>query len=174
MKMDKLVFYKNSAHKKAGFGIHESVQNPANYDELNKIPNWRRMLCSMWSNIPFKYAGYSFRSVDHALQFAKFTATEYHDTAYKFTIESQNVIGMSDGIVAYRNRKMVVIPPEKFRIWLEVKKQANYDIVYCKFSQIDIANQVLKLTYPAEIWNSGPHIKTIRCNTLEAVRHSLL
>jgi hypothetical protein len=62
--MDTLVFYKNSAHKPAGHGAHEMVQDPIIYEALNKIPNWRRILCSQWSEESFRYDKYSFRSVD--------------------------------------------------------------------------------------------------------------
>lgn len=74
---DKLAFNRNSADKKTGHGVHEIVQNYGDYEELNKIPHWRRVLCSQWSEVPFRYDKYSFRSVDHALQYAKFAILGY-------------------------------------------------------------------------------------------------
>lgn len=171
--MDTLVFYKNSAHKPVGKGVHEVVQDPIIYEMLNNIPNWRRVLCSQWSNESFRYDKYSFRSVDHALQYAKFAICNYVEVAYKFTMESGDLIGCSDGLIAYRNRKLMLLSMDELSVWFSVKSQINYDIVYCKFSQIELARTVLLATKSAMIYNIGPRITAIRCYTIEKVRASL-
>lgn len=67
--MDKLVFFKNSADKLPGKGIHENVTDMKIYENLAKIKNWRRILCSLWDEENFIYDHLSFRSIDHALQY---------------------------------------------------------------------------------------------------------
>jgi hypothetical protein len=88
-------------------------------------------------------------------------------------MESGDRIGRSDGLVAYRNRKLKMLSPEEFAVWSSVKSQVNYDIVYCKFSQITVAREMLLATGSAMIWNIGPRIASIRCYTIEKVRTAL-
>ncbi len=169
MSSDKLVFYNRSADKLPGKGIHEYVTDPSVYGDLT-IPNWRRILCSQWDEQTFWYDKYTFRSIDHAFQYAKFAVLGYLEVAYRFTVESGDPIS---GLQAYRYRKLMILSAEELSQWELVRRTVKYDITYCKFSQIEVARFVLLATREAEIWNSGPRIKSIRCTTLEQVRNTL-
>ena len=48
MEEDKLFYYSKSANKQAGKGVNEFVSNYNDYNELNKIKDWRKMLSNFY------------------------------------------------------------------------------------------------------------------------------
>lgn len=60
---DKLQFWKNSPDKKAGEGTGDKVSNMDNYLILNKIKDWRKMLCNNWQS-KFVLGNKTWKSID--------------------------------------------------------------------------------------------------------------
>jgi predicted NAD-dependent protein-ADP-ribosyltransferase YbiA (DUF1768 family) len=64
---DTLFFFSKSADKLAGKGTNESVNCTKDYDELNKIKDWRKILSNLYFS-PFTYQGKTYNSAEHAFQ----------------------------------------------------------------------------------------------------------
>ena len=169
---DLLIFHYRSRHMECGKAKYETVSNPEDYKELNKIENWRHVLSSLWIG-KFKYDDYTFNTLSHAMQYCKFKCTNHIEKAKKFTIESNTLTARGSGLLAHRQRKSLKLNEDELRIWKQNKKQLNYDITYAKFSQIEKAKNILKLTGNARLVNKGPRIATIYCTTIEKVRSDL-
>jgi hypothetical protein len=83
---DVFVFYSSSADKPPGRGVHEQG-NPANYKELDRIPDWRKKLSNFdTGTTPFVWTGNdvlqdpfpdgtAWRSIEHVFQGTKFKVT---------------------------------------------------------------------------------------------------
>lgn len=171
--VDILQFYAFSADKQAGKGVGDFISNPAIYTELNKISNWRRMFSSLWSKDPFKFDGLTFQSYEHAYQYLKFTECGFAEFGYSFSLESNSGFSCADGIEARKHRKDIRIPKEKLQLWedqLDVLKDRLYT---AKYSLETRPGRALTLTQNAELINSGPRIRKIRCTRLERFRKLL-
>ena len=88
---DKLCYYSKSAYADVGKGKHEFVNNYTMYNELNKIPNWRRILSNFYTE-PFIFEGKTYNSVEHAFQSYKISLVDKTKADY-FTLESNHPIG---------------------------------------------------------------------------------
>jgi predicted NAD-dependent protein-ADP-ribosyltransferase YbiA (DUF1768 family) len=139
------------------------------YDELNKIHDWRRILSNLYSH-EFIYDDKIYNSVEHAFQSKKI---EIVDKAYWFCKNSGNDIGMGDGLIARKNRKLIILKPEELIIWNNIKNQIMYKILLAKFTQIPIAKQVLLLTHDAILLHGAKGIPICRQIELEKVRNEL-
>ena len=161
--MDKLQFFRRSANKPAGKGVGEYVNNSNDYIELNKIKDWRKIFCSLWSEESFEYEGYHYKSYEHAFQSEKFRCNGYDDIAFQFTIESNTKLGNSDGLNAFRARKKITLSDSEMDKWHQLVNDIKDKLYLAKFSKIEKAKNALILTGCAEIWNDGPRIKRIKC-----------
>ena len=90
-----------------------------------------------------------------------------------FCKNSGNDIGMGDGLIARKNRKLIILKPEELIIWNNIKNQIMYKILLAKFTQIPIAKQVLLLTYDAILLHGAKGIPICRQIELEKVRNRL-
>jgi predicted NAD-dependent protein-ADP-ribosyltransferase YbiA (DUF1768 family) len=70
MEEDKLFYYSKSANKQAGKGVNEFVSNYNEYDKLNKIKDWRKMLSNFYV-ANFTYNAKTYYTVEHAFQAKK-------------------------------------------------------------------------------------------------------
>ncbi len=91
MQSDKLFYYSKSADKPAGRGANEYASNYNDYDKLNKIKNWRKMLGNFYV-AEFKYEDKTYYTVEHAFQAKKIELVD-KDKSYWFCKESGNIIG---------------------------------------------------------------------------------
>jgi predicted NAD-dependent protein-ADP-ribosyltransferase YbiA (DUF1768 family) len=171
--MDRLVFYAKSADKPAGSGVGDIVADPEIYEELNRIPHWRRSFSSLWDEEPFTYQGRSYRSLEHALQALKFMMCGRDDVAILFSRESGTPLSKGAGVDAYKARRMVILPKEVVASWDQQKRVLKKPVYRAKFTQCPTAKAALVATGMAELWNSGPRIETVRCETLEEIRQEL-
>ena len=169
--MDKLFYYSKSANKLAGKGVNEEVLNYKIYDELNKIKDWRKILSNFY-NHEFTYEDKTYNSVEHVFQAKKIEIVD-KEKAYWFCKNSGNDIGMGDGLIARKNRKLIILKPEELIIWNNIKNQIMYKILLAKFTQIPIAKQVLLLTHDAILLHGTKGIPICRQIELEKVRNEL-
>jgi ribA/ribD-fused uncharacterized protein len=172
MEEDKLFYYSKSANKQAGKGVNEFVSNYNEYDELNKIKDWRKMLSNFYV-AEFNYNGNTYYTAEHAFQAKKIELVD-SAKAYLFCIESGNIIGTTkDGNIARKNRKLVILDDERIKIWNEIKHNIMKEILICKFTQNKELGNVLLLTKKAILLHGAKGIPISRQYDLEEVRNSL-
>jgi predicted NAD-dependent protein-ADP-ribosyltransferase YbiA (DUF1768 family) len=169
---DKLIFYSSSKDNKIGQNKDEYINNPDEYLELNKIKNFRRYL-SNFHIYEFKYNGFSYRTIEHAFQGTKISLANKEE-GLKFTIESNDVIGLGDGKIARKNRKIVHLNKEQLKEWNKNKHNIMYEIALEKFKVCDISKDVLIKTNNCQLLHTYPRMKyPIRCYYLEKIREEL-
>jgi predicted NAD-dependent protein-ADP-ribosyltransferase YbiA (DUF1768 family) len=167
--MDKLFYYSKSANKTAGKGVNEYVLNYKIYEEINKIKDWRKILSNFYYH-EFVYQDKTYNSVEHAFQAKKIEIVD-KEKAYWFCKNSGNIIGISDGLIARKNRKIIILKTQDLLKWNYIKDEILYDILLSKFSQIPICKQVLLLTNDAILLHGTRGIPVSRQFILEKVRN---
>ncbi|NBP59365.1 NADAR family protein [bacterium] len=167
MQQDQLYFFSKSADKPVGKGSNEYLNHPEEYKELNCIPHWRKVLSNFYE-APFVWENCTWKSVEHAFQSRKIALVD-REKALWFTLESGHDIGQGDGLVARKNRKLIVLNDFQLREWNKIKSRVMEDILYAKFSQVEFARRVLLATRNAVLLHStrGPAIRQVE---LERVR----
>ena len=68
---------------------------------------------------------------------------------------------------------MVFLNDEQIKKWDKIKFDIMEQIMLQKFTQIDVAANVLKLTRDAEMWHGTPRVKATRMINLENVRKNI-
>jgi predicted NAD-dependent protein-ADP-ribosyltransferase YbiA (DUF1768 family) len=169
-KPDQLFFFSKSAHKPAGKGSNEYVAQPLDYKDLNAIPHWRKILSNFYV-CPFQWNNRTWNSVEHAFQACKIGMVDPEKGEW-FTLESGHEIGKGDGLVARKNRKLIVLNSMQLYKWNQIKSEKMEEILYAKFSQVDLAQKVLKCTRNATLLHStrGPALRQVE---LENVRQKI-
>ncbi len=98
----------------------------------------------------------------------------------KFTVESGDVIGLGDGALAQKKRKLVKLTPEQLTIWSGLSNETMKSIAIAKYNPNpgNIASTVLKNTKDAELWHIvtslGKPSELVRFEHLEYIRSTLL
>jgi len=172
--MDTLQFYAFSANKKAGEGVGDIINDHSEYTKLNKITNWRRMFSSFWSEDPFVFEGNTYLSFEHAYQSSKYRINGYEEIAYKFTIESGDVISKQTGKDVQRAGRLVKLNKFEIALWDHEMRNIKNSIYNAKFTKTSRPGKALIATGNAILINAGPRIKRIRCTRLESLRARLL
>ena len=169
---DKFFFYSKSKDATPGKGTKEHVNNPNDYENLEKIKDWRKIL-SNFHVCEFKYNGYRYNTIEHAFQASKINMVD-NDKGYLFTVDSGSEIGMGDGNVARKNRKLLKLDKEQLFQWNKIKKDVMYEISLAKYKSCKYALDVLKETKNAKLWHiimRSPH--PMRFDHLEQIRDLL-
>jgi predicted NAD-dependent protein-ADP-ribosyltransferase YbiA (DUF1768 family) len=166
---DKFYFYSKSKACAPGKGVNEYVGDPSKYTRLSV--DFRRDL-SNFHEYKFHYDGYTYNTIEHAFQARKIALVD-PEKAFIFTVESGHVLGVSDGSVAQRNRKLAELDKESLKIWNEIKQQVMEDISKAKYVACAKARDVLKATGDAELWHIQQRKKPIRFVHLEEIRKEL-
>lgn len=169
--IDKLFYFSKSAHKYPGKGANEYVLDNNIYNELHHIKDWRKILSNLY-NHEFSYENKIYNSVEHAFQSKKIEIVD-KNKAYWFCKNSGNIIGISDGLIARKNRKLVILNTEDLIIWNKHKNEILYEILWAKFTQIPIAKKVLLLTNNAILLHGIRGTPISRQFELEEVRKKL-
>lgn len=169
--IDKLFFYSNSADKYPGKGANEYVVDDKIYKELSDIKHWRKILSNLY-NHEFTYENKIYNSVEHAFQSKKIEIVD-KEKAYWFCKNSGNTIGISDGLIARKNRKLVILSSEELIKWNKQKHEILYEILWAKFTQIPIAKKALLLTHKAILLHGTRGIPISQQLELEKVRNNL-
>lgn len=168
---DRLFYYSKSKDVFPGKGINEFVNHPEEYQKLSEYKDWRKVLSNFYTS-PFQYNGKTWNSVEHIFQSVKIGLVE-PEKAEWFTVESGNPIGLGDGLIARKNRKLVFLNPEQLKEWNKIKSQVMEDAMYAKFTQIPLVAKFLMATQEAELWHSPGREPKQRQYELENVRDKL-
>jgi predicted NAD-dependent protein-ADP-ribosyltransferase YbiA (DUF1768 family) len=168
---DKLCYYSKSKHVDAGSGCNEFVGNISKYSELNKIKDWRRILSNFYVE-PFEYEGNIYNSVEHAFQSCKIRLANKEMANY-FTVGSNHYIGLGDGALAQRSRKIVVLSKSQIRKWDCIKYNIMIQITLQRILQSTKYKNILLLTGNAELWHVISRNGVIRNKYLEELRDAI-
>ena len=183
-------FYAKSDPKnKPGKGNNETIdaRNIADYKDLQKIKDWRRMLDDQWP-APFKMDGHEWETVEHYYQAAKFK-NKNHDFYLLFTNTSDSpfakdadlakIAGSEKGkytnkitkkVIVFRDPKKITIDPDFFGTrHLEERQRA----LYAKFSQSPDLKHVLLATNRAKLMRYVPNAEAVVDKELMTVRNEL-
>lgn len=172
MEEDKLFYYSKSANKQVGKGVNEFVSDYNEYNELNKIKDWRKMLSNFYV-AEFTYNDKTYYTAEHAFQAKKIELVDANK-ANLFCIESGNIIGTTkDGAIARKNRKLVILDDKNIKIWDGIKHNIMKEILLCKFTQNIELKNVLLLTKHAILLHGAKGIPISRQYDLEEVRNFL-
>jgi len=165
---DRLFFYSKSADKKPGKGANEWVSDPEKYRSLAAIPDWRKMLSNFDVN-PFVFEGKTYRTIEHVFQSKKIALVDPVKADY-FTVESGHSIGQGDGVVAQKNRKLVILGKKELDTWFQMSQHVMESAARAKYSQCPEAMVVLISTGDAELWHVVSRKKPVRFEHLERIR----
>lgn len=169
---DVLKFWSKSADKKPGKGAGESVKDPARYDGLAEIPDWRKVL-SNFHVCPFRYNGRTYRTIEHAFQATKIGLQD-PSAAERFTVESGTDLGArGDGLAARKERKMVMLSGGRLTAWNLFSGEVMSRIAQAKYDQCAEARRVLRATMDAQLWHVVPRSSPVRFTHLEHIRSGL-
>lgn len=141
------------------------------YEDLAKIKDWRRILSNFHVS-PFTWNGYTWKSIEHAFQATKIAMVDL-EKAKRFTIESGDQIGMGDGAMAQKNRKLGLLNKEQCLEWARKSMYVMEDIAEAKYMQCKEARAVLKATKGAELWHIVSRKPAVRFEHLERIRKML-
>jgi predicted NAD-dependent protein-ADP-ribosyltransferase YbiA (DUF1768 family) len=168
--MDQIFFHYKSKDVNVGYGVNEIVANPNIYSELNQISNWRRVLSNLYES-KFTFDGLTFSSVEHAFQYSKINLFN-KNIAFKFALESNDKISIGDGVIARKNRKIIILNKSEIEKWNKIKSKILEEILLQKFIQNPYAKKILLLTLDANLTHAI-RTKPIRQIELENVRKKL-
>lgn len=168
---DKLYFYSKSKDAAPGKGAGEFVNNPEEYNDLKSVKDWRKVL-SNFHHYPFTYEGYTYNTIEHVFQAKKIELVS-PDKAHWFTVESGHEIGLGNGEIARKNRKLCKLNADQLKLWSTMKDQVMYDATLEKYKANEAAQNVLCATKSAELWHIVPRSKPIRFEHLEMIRVQL-
>jgi predicted NAD-dependent protein-ADP-ribosyltransferase YbiA (DUF1768 family) len=170
--MDRIYYYSRSKDVPPGKGVHEHISNIDDYRELAKISNFRKIL-SNFHEYPFIYNGYSYNSIEHTFQSEKIRLVD-NDVAYRFTIDSGDSIGKGNGLIARKNRKIIVMEKRDILKWDKIKHGIITEITRQKIKQCKIFRDTLKATNNSQLWHIVMRSKPVRNLYLENLRSEIL
>jgi hypothetical protein len=171
---DRFQFFTASRDVAPGKGTGERITTDFDYSELAATPKWRTILsnlsdvcCDPEGGEPkgFKWAGYTWRTVEHAFQAEKFRTNP--NDMYKFTMECDPT---TDGYWARKQRKMIELNRAQRMHWDSIKREVLEQLWREKFTQDPKARAVLLATGDAELWHFAPRLPADRWIELEGLR----
>jgi predicted NAD-dependent protein-ADP-ribosyltransferase YbiA (DUF1768 family) len=165
-KDDKLFFYSKSASVRPGKGVNEVVLDALLYNALGD--DFRKVL-SNFHMCPFKYNGHTYNTIEHVFQAEKI-ALVHRDSAYHFTIESGHEIGIGDGTMAQKARKLIKLDATQLGEWNRIKNSVMVAAASAKYEQCEEAHLVLQATLGAQLWHVVPRGQPVRFSHLEDIR----
>jgi predicted NAD-dependent protein-ADP-ribosyltransferase YbiA (DUF1768 family) len=165
---DKLCFYSKSKDMRPGKGAGEIVENHELYFELEKYKDWRKVL-SNFHVYPFIFEDYTYNTIEHVFQAKKIEIVD-PDKAYLFTVDSGSELGIGNGEIARKNRKLVKLNNKELQKWCQIKDDIMLKASIAKYSHCEEACNILKKTNKAQLWHIVSRSKPIRFNHLEYIR----
>ena len=169
---DKLFYYSKSRDVVPGKGTNEFVENSEIYNELKIIKDWRKIL-SNFHIYPFIYENNTYNTIEHAFQAKKIEIVD-KDKAFLFTVDSNDKIGIGDGIIARKNRKLCKLNKEQLELWNNNKHKIMTNITIEKYKVCEEARIVLLATKNAQLWHIVERSsKHIHVKYLEELRENL-
>lgn len=168
---DKFYFYSKSRDMTPGKGANEMVEDNALYNELKNIKDWRKKL-SNFHVYPFIYENHTYNTIEHAFQAKKIEIVD-KDKAFLFTVDSGNEIGMGDGLIARKNRKLCKLNSEQLELWNSIKYSIMTNITIEKYKVCSETRSILLATKNAELWHIVSRSKPLHVKYLEEIRANL-
>ena len=168
---DKFYFYSKSKDVVPGKGTNEVVEDAAAYTELATFKDWRKVL-SNFHVCPFKYDGKTYNTIEHVFQAEKIAIVDTQKAEY-FTVESGHEIGIGDGEMARKNRKLCKLNDAQLKEWGKIKDTIMHDAAVEKYKACQEAREILKATKNAQLWHIVSRSKPVRFEHLEQIRSSL-
>lgn len=172
---DRLYFYKKSADKPPGKGIHDVVLNPANttkYAELATVPDWRKMLDDFYVAPFVDSEGLQWNTVAHNFYAHRLTYCD-PDYAWKFTLDSGDPIGKLNYKV-FEHRNDCRLNKKQEAEWDLYKDEIQRRALLNKFIQHSELKDILLMTGDAELWRVGERGGAPeRRHVLEEIRNTL-
>ena len=165
---DRLYFFSRSKDVAPGRGVNE-IADVKNYLELAKVKEWRKRLSHFDATIPFRFEGATYRTIEHAFQAKKIGLLD-PEKAKLFTIESGHEIGLGDGQMAQKNRKLVKLSPELLGQWAQIQPAFLLAVAEAKWR---LDPEVLLLTGDAQLFHIQRAKPAARFLHLEKARHAL-
>ena len=157
-------------------GIGEQNETGTDYStRLCSYKNWRRILDRSDIRV-FKFEKYRYVSIEHALYAEKAKFFSKPKLAFKYTFDSGCACD-----IRYLHQmfwyKLKTFEKEEWERYLN-DTTIMEEITMAKFQTSKEASEILKLTYPAQLWryenNIGEKKKHVRCEYLEKIRDELL
>jgi predicted NAD-dependent protein-ADP-ribosyltransferase YbiA (DUF1768 family) len=173
--MSKFFFYSKSKDSSPGKGTNECLEvksTSQSFADLGEIKNWRKILSNFFVD-PFRFEGKTYNTVEHAFQAQKIKSVDSKKWL-RFTKESKDPIGLGDGLIARKNRKMVILTPKQLEKWGDVKHKVMFEVLKCRYLKSAFSVDVLIKTYPAELWHGTRFLKKHRVTSLEKARDILI
>jgi ribA/ribD-fused uncharacterized protein len=167
--MDKLYFFSKSKDCAPGKGKNEVVLDPSKYKTLPY--NFRKIL-SNFHVAPFKFEGYTYNTIEHVFQAKKIGLVD-EELAYQFTMESKSDIGLGDGSIAQKNRKLVHLNDEQLGAWSVLKEEVMKSAAYEKYKQNEDSLKILLSTGEAELWHIQLRKRAVEFRHLYHIRSDL-
>lgn len=170
---DKLYFFSKSKKCPPGMGTNEFIQNPQDY---NNLPNDFRQVLSNFHVAPFVYRGHIYRSIEHVFQGEKMRlvgGTDGEAAAFRFTVDSKDPIGLGDGAVAQKHRKLCKLNQAQLDTWALHKDVVMHTAALAKYRQNAEARAVLFATGNAQLWHIQVRKQPVRFFHLESIRDLL-
>ncbi len=169
-----LYFHSKSAIKPPGQGVNEIIDSRDSLlfaPLMERDPDWRKVLSNFYQG-DFVYSGSCYKTAEHAFQAAKISIVS-QEKAREFTKESGSALGLGDGNIARKHRKLILLNEDQLLEWNRRKNRVMKEILFSKFSQVDHAKQILLATRDAELWHGTRGLAKSRQYMLEEVRTEL-
>jgi predicted NAD-dependent protein-ADP-ribosyltransferase YbiA (DUF1768 family) len=179
--MKRIVFYSRSPAGRPGKNRGRNWEECWLTDDIPELlltGYWRRLLSNFDDSVLFMFMGRTFRSVEHALHYAKIHGVN-PVKAEAFTVESGSPLGMGTGREAQRNRKMVVLSEEQIAAWNTISLEVMRAAAFAKYLQNkdSLPAQILVATGTAELYHlvtrRGKPSELVRFHHLEEIRDIL-
>ena len=116
--------------------------------------------------------GSLFNSIEHVFQSKKIELVD-PVKAYYFTVESGHEIGLGDGAMAQKNRKLAVLKKADLDTWFWMSADVMKRAAMAKYTQCPAAAEVLRCTGNAQLWHVVPRKQPVRFEHLEEIRRVL-
>jgi ribA/ribD-fused uncharacterized protein len=166
MNSDKLYFFSKSAKVPPGKGKNEYVEDPNKYKGL---PHDFRRVLSNFHLAPFVFQGFTYNTIEHAFQAKKIELVDPVESR-RFTLESGDPIGLGDGVIAQKNRKLVKLSPTDLKKWDDIKCDIMKSASQAKYTQHPEAARILINTMDSELWHIVSRQKPVRFTHIEEIR----
>ena len=133
MEEDKLFYYSKSANKQAGKGVNEFVSNYNDYNELNKIKDWRKMLSNFYV-AEFTYNGKTYYTAEHAFQAKKIEIVDAAKAnlinGYPLRIDNNRKLLDNVSSIAWNN-----LPLDTMEVWTKQVEVVSLEQVKAAFQK---------------------------------------
>ena len=171
--------YSRSDHsKRPGKGSGEKIppERIASFQELHKIPYWRRKLDDSWINLkhPIEIDGHTYASVTHYMEGAKYK-NRYPDIALQYALDSNSEVSKDLALCAsyapsHVEGEPAVLPDDDY----PKRREEEYKkVLSAKFRPDEELHKILLLTQDAVLTHFVPRKPAEEMTSLMTLRSTL-